>query len=435
MKTPSIILLVMLVSMMGSAQDVLLKSKWLFESATGELTEDQEVLIKRGKIAEVGSGLAFDEETTTVIDLGEATLLPGLIECHAHLFTEELLHGGYKGFGETVLRNTMTESDATRALYASKRAKTYLDEGFTTVVDLGNSGHYLDVDLRDAINRGVIEGPRLLVSGPGIAAVGGQLNGVPYVHHGVAEREYSIVSGLEEARKAIREHALMRVDLIKVYADNLPNKTALSVEELKLIVDEAAEHGLLVTAHAITEKAIQNAAKAGIKSIEHAYGMSDSTLAMVIEQGITVVPTYSDGEVIKQMYRNFGIRDTSRLNQIAARGIARQNKNLKRLFESDVKIAFGSDIYSKVKMTRGKSAKHGLFSYLLADMPLHEAIQTATHHAAAKLGKSGELGIIAEGAIADIIAVPGNALDGQERLQECLFIMKGGKIISDKSSS
>jgi len=275
-------------SNLQAQQQTLLKANYFFDSETGEFKKNIEVLIRGRQIIEVGKSLSYDKTKTKVIDLGDATLLPGLIDTHTHVLIEEELHADYFGFGETVIKNVVTKSDATRALEGVARARSYLTEGFTSIRDLGNSGLYADVDLRNAIDDGLVEGARMFVSGPGIAATGGQVNGLSFEQgKDIITKEYQIVNGNQEAISAVRDHILMRVDLIKVYADNIPNRTTLSVNELKAVVDEAARHQKKVTAHAITDRAIWNAAQAGVHSIEHAYSISDSTLTLVKGKGIT----------------------------------------------------------------------------------------------------------------------------------------------------
>ncbi|NER11940.1 amidohydrolase family protein [Leptobacterium flavescens] len=411
------------------SQQILLKADHFFDSEKGKFLNDIEVLVKNNRIVKVGKNLSYDKETTQVKDLGNATILPGLIDAHTHLLIEEELHPSYAGFGETVIKALITKSDAKRALEGSSRAISYLHEGFTSIRDLGNSGLYADVDLRNAINDGLLQGPRMFVSGPGIAAIGGQLNGLSARNIHLAEKEYQTVSNVNDAVKAIRQHVLMRVDVIKLYADNIPNQTTLSLDELKTLSEESKASRKPVAAHAITDQAVWNAAMADVNSIEHAYNVSDSTLARVIERKITLVPTYSDREVMSELFKNYGITDSLRRSRILDRSAKRQQQSLSKLYKSGVKLAYGSDFYSKTSLGRGKAAKHGIFAYLEAGIPLEKVLQYATINASELLGKNVKLGIVKESYLADIIAVKGNLKNNPEALHECILIMKNGKLI------
>ncbi len=353
-----------------------------------------------------------------------------MVDSHTHLFIKETLHPDYKGFGETVVKDGMMKTDAARTLEAAYRAKTYLEEGFTSIVDLGNSGQYLDVTLRNAIDKKLVDGSRLFVSGPGIAALGGQINNYNPSLQKIEHKEYQIISNVAEGIKAVREHVLMKVNLIKLYADNIPNKTQLSIEELKALVDEAKNNGLHVTAHAITNDAAYKAAKGGVHSIEHAYQLADSTLTFIKNIGITVVPTYSDSELSGQMFKRYGMTK-ERIVKVVQRSQARQRKSLLNLYNAGVTIVFGSDFYSKTSFTRGKAAKHSLYSYLEVGIPLEQVLKFATYNAAVHLKQKDKMGVLKKNTVADIIAVKGNLQQDYKLLDDCLFIMKNGKIIKE----
>lgn len=413
------------------AQNILIKANYHYDSESATFKGKIEVLINRNKIVDIGNNLKFDAYKTSVIDLGEATLLPGLIDAHTHLFIEENLHEDYKGFGETVVKDAVMKSDATRTLEAAQRANSYLMEGFTSIVDLGNSGNYLDVALRDGIEKELMEGARLFVSGKGIAAQGGQVNNYHMDLNHIAEKEYQIITNVEEGKKAVQEHILMKVNLIKLYADNIPNRTSLSVNELKAVVDEAHKNGLNVTAHAITNEAIYNAAKAGVNSIEHAYTIADSTLAYLKEKDITVIPTYSNQIISDELFLRSGMADNDRRKQILERSQNRQKQTFKRFVDAEINIVFGSDFYSKVSVSRGTAAKNSFYAFLEADIPLEKALQFATYNAGVHLGYKNRLGVLKKDAVADIIAVKGSLEKDYKLLDDCTFIMKNGKIIKE----
>ncbi|PQJ79867.1 amidohydrolase family protein [Polaribacter porphyrae] len=414
-----------------NTQNTLLKANYHYDSDKGEFGGYIEVLVQQNKIKAIGNKLSYDASKTKVIDLGEATLLPGLIDAHTHVLIEEELHPNYFGFGETVAKNVITKSDAYRALEGASRAKSYLHEGFTTIRDLGNSGLYADVDLRNAIDNELIVGSRMFVSGPGIAATGGQAYGLSFSYSkDIAHKDYQIINDKQEAIAAVRDHVLMRVDLIKVHADNIPNKTTLSLEELAVIVQEAKRHDKKVTAHAITDRAIWNAAKAGVCSIEHAYIMRDSTLNFIKQKGITLIPTYSNKEISNEMFLKSGMSDSTRRKGIIERSAKRQQSSLMKLYKSNVKLAFGSDFYSKISHSRGESAKKSMYAWLEAGIPLEKVLQYATKNAAFLVNTPrNKFGVLKEKYTADIIAVKGDLSKDSKLLEQCKFVMKNGKVI------
>ncbi|NAS30755.1 amidohydrolase family protein [Flavobacteriaceae bacterium R38] len=415
------------------SQNILLKSDHYFDSEKGVFGSDIEVLIRNKQILAVGKNLEYETGKTTIIDLGNVTLLPGLIDSHTHILIEEDLHPGYTGFGETVVKNVIAKSDTQRALEGAFRAKSYLHEGFTAIRDLGNSGLYADVDLRNAIDNNLIEGPRLFVSGPGIAATGGQVNGTSFHSNKIiTNKDYQVITGEQEAINAVRDHILMRVDVIKVYADNIPNRTTLSINELKTIVNEAKRHDKKVTAHAITNQAVWNAVKAGVNSIEHAYVISDTTLALVKKNKITLIPTYSNKELSHELFKKSGIIDSIRRNRIVNRSADRQQKQLLRLYKSGVKLAYGSDFYSKTSFSRGENAKKSIYAWLEAGVPIEKVLQYATINAAEQLTRRKILGVLKKGFLADIIAVEGDLSKDENALEKVVFVMKDGKIFKNK---
>ena len=200
---------------------------------------------------------------------------------------------------------------------------------------------------------------------------------------------------------------------------------------MKSVVNEAKKNGLNVTAHAITNEAIYNAAKAGVNSIEHAYTFADSTLAYIKEKNITVVPTYSNKKIADELFLKSGVSNKDRRESILKRSQNRQQQTLKRLLNADIKIVFGSDFYSKVSVSRGKAAKNSFYAFLEADIPLEKALQFATYNGGMHLGYKDKLGVLKKGAVADIIAVKGSLKENYKFLDDCNFIMKNGKVIKN----
>jgi imidazolonepropionase-like amidohydrolase len=265
----------------------LLKAGRVLDVKTGRYVENAGILIDGDRIKEVGPIASVQKHTpkgASVIDLGSATALPGLIDCHTHLMAR--IPSGPDGY--TV--NLATKSQAFRALEGAADARATLEAGFTTVRDLENEGSgYADVALRDAINQGLVEGPRMQVATRAIAAVGqynpfGVSPDLPDFPTGA-----EMISGVEDARRAVREQIGHGADLIKVYADWA--YPTLTVAEMSVIVEEAHKAGRKVAAHATTVEGIRNAIMAGVDSIEHGHGSDRQNLEMMKAKGVYWVPT------------------------------------------------------------------------------------------------------------------------------------------------
>ena len=249
----------------------------LFDSEAGGFLPARDILVKNGKIERVGERLETPKGAR-VIDLLRYTVLPGLIDAHIHLLLLEdpALGGTLEG-----IRPMVVEGTPLRALHGAARARTFLQAGITTVRDLGNSGRFGDVALRDAINDGSVDGPRMIVSGPGLSPVGGQFPGLQAGHADIAAEEYRIVHDPADAADAVRENVTFGAQVIKIYSNNTPNRGYLSLEEMRAIVAAAKAHGVRVAAHATDDAAVWRAATVGVNSVEHAYRVADSTLALM----------------------------------------------------------------------------------------------------------------------------------------------------------
>lgn len=270
-----------------SSNILLLKAGRVLDVKTGRYLEATSILIEGDHIKDVARVSDLDARIpkgTTVIDLGSATLLPGLIDCHTHLMAR--IPSGPDGY----VLNLATKSQAFRALEGAADARATLRAGFTSVRDVENEGSgYADVALRDAINEGLVEGPRMQVATRAIAAVG-QYNpfGVsPDLHDFPTGAE--MISGVEQARRAVREQIGQGADLIKVYADWF--RPTLTVEEMAVIVEEAHKAGRKVAAHATSAEGQRNAILAGVDSIEHGHGADRPDLEMMKAKGVYWVPT------------------------------------------------------------------------------------------------------------------------------------------------
>ncbi len=385
-------------------------ARWL-DLKAGALRTDAVVLITGDRISAVGSGLEIPEGVA-VVDLGSATILPGLIDAHTHLMLRLRRDEPYS-------QHLLTRSLADRALEGAADARQTLRAGFTTVRDVETEGAgYADVALRNAINQGLVEGPRMLVATRGIAAVG-QYNpfGVSPDLEGFPTGA-QMISGVEEARRAVREQIGHGADLIKVYADwQYPTLTA---GELQVIVEEAHRLHRKVAAHATTPEGIRNAVAAGVDSIEHGDNADRATLEMMKDKGTFLVSTAGIVFVLAESARNDAER--AALNNAVEEmrrtfGLARQ---------LGVKIAGGMD--ASRDDLHGENARQLQGFVQLGATPL-EAIQTQTVNAAELLGWSDRVGILEAGTFADVIAVDGDPLSNITELQRVRFVMKGGAIV------
>jgi imidazolonepropionase-like amidohydrolase len=397
---------------------ILIKAGKLFDSEKGQILHNQTIIVKEGIISDIGSNIKVPTGAQ-IIDLSKFTVLPGLIESHSHLL---MSHPGDEHNTLTVTKSITTEGDALRALRGAARAKSYLEAGYTTVRDLGNSGRFADVALKRAINEGTIVGPRLYVSGPGLSSEGGQ---VPDILHGqtsLIDGDYRVIRGADDARNAVREHVYFGVDLIKIYSNSSPNKTFLSVDEMKAIVEEAHFYNLKVTAHATNDLAITRAVQAGVDAIEHGYVASDSTFQQMKRNNVILVPTDMDFLMAK---KQIGKLRMNLSDQEIKKLAMPYHDRLKRAKKAGIVIAAGSDMYMDLDLSRGEAAKRVLFAYQEAGISLPEILQAVTLNAARLIGEE-KLGVLKKGSFADIIAVDGSPHENISTLEKVMFVMKNG---------
>ncbi len=390
----------------------------LLDVKTGKTLTNQTILVQGDKIVSVGSETPVPTGAQ-VVDLSNATVLPGLIDAHTHItFTPNF---SYSRLGISIPREALT---------GARNARVTLDAGFTTIRNVGASG-FTDVALRDAINAGDVPGPRMLVSGPALSITGGHCddNLLPFEWHVQAE---GVADGVEAVQHKTREIIKYGADLIKICAtggvlshgDN-PQASQYTLEEMKAIVADAHRLGRKVAAHAHGAQGILWASQAGVDSIEHGSYIDDAGIAEMKKNGTYLVPTLY---LMDWFFANAEKIGTPA--ELIAKGhevMPAARKNVARAFAAGVKIGFGTDA---AVYPHGLNA-HEFAVYVKLGMTPLQAIQTATINDADLLGWSDKVGTIEPGKWADIIAVDGDPLADVTTLERVRFVMKGGEVVKN----
>ena len=412
----------------------LIKAGKLFNSETGKFQSDIGIVVSNNEIEIVKLFKEFSEEEKKdykIIDLSKYTVLPGLIDAHTHLLCKETIIPDNKFFGLDMMKTLTMQGDAYRAIYGSVRAKAYLEAGITSVQDLGNSGQFADIALKKAISEGLIIGPAMRCAGQGLSSEGGQMPDVIYKHRNIINDEYRIVLGVADAIQAVRENITQGADVIKIYSNNTPNVTALSVEEMQAIVKEAHRYGVRVTAHATDNKAIYNAVISGVDGIEHGYEVEDSTLALMAKKGVVLIPTDGDNFTFLKYGKLSGSTDPN-IDKYMLEARKHSGERLMRAIKNGVTIVAGSDDYVDFKMPFAEPSKRTLIGYFESGMTIPEILKAATINAALQLNWSGKIGIIKKGFYADIIAVDNDLDKNINAIMDVRFVMKDGKVYVNK---
>jgi imidazolonepropionase-like amidohydrolase len=405
------------------AATLVVRAQWLIDGIADKPRHNMEVVIRGNRIVEVRAGNSQAlPATVQVIDLGAATLLPGLIDTHTHIFLqgEDPAAGGY----DVQLLKYPASYRVARAVVSARRA---LEQGFTSIRDMETEGAgYGDVGIKQAINEGIIPGPRMWVSTVSISSTGGYpLEG--YAPELTVPKGSQLIDGPVEARKAAREQLDKGADWIKVYMTHrswvdaqgaLVSQPTLTVEELKAIVDETHGWGRKVACHAYNGLGLQRALDGGCDSIEHGLEITDAQIAQMLKQGTWYVPTlqvyYTDWDPPET---DSGKRDRKR---VAVHGVS-----FSKALHAGVKMAFGTDVggFKWSEPIAEEFAREVEFG-----MTPMQAIQSATSRAAELLGKRGELGVVAPGAYADLIAVASDPLADIGVLKSVQLVMKDGVV-------
>jgi imidazolonepropionase-like amidohydrolase len=415
--TPRWLLLPLLCFTAAPHADTVVRAARLLDVKAGRIVRDAAVVVHEGKIVVSGAAVAVPAGAT-VIDLGDVTLMPGLIDCHTHLLSSIV---GDNDAGYIV--QLATKSEAYRALEGAANARKTLHAGYTAVRDVESEGAgYADVALRDAIAAGLVEGPHMLVATRAIAAVGSyEPFGLAPELRGHFPNGAQMVSGVEEARRAAREQLGNGADQLKLYADW--HTPTLTVDEMRAAVEEAHKRGKKVAAHATSVAGIRNALAAGVDSIEHATEADDATLAEMKRRNVVWVTTFG-------VVREHAEHDPdSRTRERARARLEHARANLAAARKRGLTIAAGYDAASAAG--QGHNANEPITLVALGLSPL-EALRTQTVTAAALVGHAAEWGSLEPGHDADIIAVAGDPLADIHALEHVRFVMKDGVVVSDR---
>jgi len=386
----------------------------LLDVKTGKMLDNVLVTIEGDKIAAISTGAA--PKGANVIDLSNATLLPGMIDAHTHLTYEPSF--GYQELGVSIPKE---------ALIGARNARVTLEAGFTTVRNLGARG-YTDVALRDAINEGLVPGPRIIASGPALSITGGHCdqNLLPYEWHATSD---GAADGVEGVQHKVREIIKYGADVIKVCATggvlskgDDPRASQYTLEEMKAIVADAHRLGRKVAAHAHGAQGIAWAAEAGVDSIEHGSYIDDNAIKIMKEHGTYLVPTQYLGDWMKENAARIGLPAMYADKMKTVTAAMRQN--ITKAIQAGVKIALGTDA---AVYPHGLNA-HEFEVYTKLGLTPLQSIQTGTINAADLLGWSDRIGTLEPGKFADIVAVEGDPLKDITLLQHPAMVMKGGVV-------
>lgn len=428
--------LVLLLTSIASAQPappakVVVKAARMFDGKSDKLRTDVAVLIEGDTIKEIGTPAQITAKApgARVIDVGQATLMPGLVDAHTHVTAD--------GVTEDYATVLIKQSIATRAIVATANARRMLANGFTTLRDVESEGAmYTDADLAAAIANGVVPGPRMYVSTRGIAPTGGYLpDDVAWDAHVATGAQ--LVDGVDEIRKAVREQVRFGASWIKVYADfggypgnradrPLRSRPNFRDDELKALVDEAHRLGKKVAAHATGWDGIDSALRAGVDSIEHGFGLTDDLATRMAKQGVALVPTIKALQHVAQ-------KTAPRFAKL----VEAHKAAVKRAVAAGVRIVNGSDVGS-FPYTDNPVAEVALLNdYGLTRV---QALRAATSAAGTLLTElcapdqktcaRDKIGVIAPDAFADLIAVDGNPIDDLRVLAKIKLVMKGGVVFA-----
>ena len=448
----------------AAASVTLVKASRLLDPHSGHVLSSAAVLIEGDKIKEVGSSSQIGVPAgAKIIDLGTATMLPGLIDGHTHLLLDVVLPTEaerarrYNGTFVPDLLLAIVESPSKRVLLGAQHAREYLESGITTVRNLGHSGIDGDTELRDAINAGRIPGPRIVACGRKLITRSSYVQSLnPALTDAILQQEFLLIDGADGARQAVRQNEFQGVDVIKVTAD-----VNLTVAELAAVVEEAHRAGLKVAVHAVDKTSIQTAIDAGADSIEHGNEITEEQLKRMRDKGIffDFTPT-SYGDFFTRIFQGTTAesltlraarleadeRERQRYTDLAQRvreaefhgGFEASDNQLydslvRRVLKSGVKFAAGTDMcWHYPGKTCGQASTSRFPTLHEAGMPSLDVIRAITTNAAEMLGWQDRVGAIERGKFADIVAVSGDPIADIGELERVRFVMKGGQVVRNE---
>jgi len=406
-----------------NAQDYYIHAGKLFDSESGKFLNDMTLVVSGKKILDLKKGFQYSKnDSDIIIDLKDSTVMPGFIDLHVHIESE---------YNPEKYLNEFTAEESEIAFSSLKFAKRTLMAGFTTVRDLGGSG--VNISLRNAINRGEVDGPRIFTAGKAIGTTGGHAdptNGWKKSLAGNPGPKEGVVNGPDDARKAVRQRYKNGADVIKITATGGVMSIAkngqnpqFTIEEIKAICETAKDYDMIVAAHAHGDEGIQRAVIGGVHTIEHGTLLSEKSMELMKEYGTYYVPTITAGKEVAAKAKIPGYYDELVVPKALAIGPKIQS-TLEKAYKAGVNIAFGSDAGV---FPHGMNAKE--FRYMNeAGIPIIECLQAATIVNSKILSMGSELGQLKKGFIADIIATKNNPLDDISSLENIQFVMKEGTI-------
>ncbi len=389
--------------------------------AKGKLWTNAIVIVDGDRIRSVATDAAAIPAGAEIIDLSKYSGLPGLIDAHTHMtmYTDETP-------GEPMLKQLTRNPPAVELFLARKGAMRTLEAGVTTVRDLG-ADQYLDIAMRDLINRGEMIGPRMYVCGYGL-----YITNTPY-KPGVNLPAGGIADGVPEVLKSVRQQVAAGADVIKMYAstgtdDDVTGLQTYSYEEIKAAVDAAHQFGKKIAIHSYGPDGARDAVRAGTDSLEHATDMDDATIQAMAKRGTFYVPTIDHNRYYLDNWQKIGYANGFQEKTKAF--IERNLETARKAHKAGVKFAMGSDaIYTMF----GENTRE-LGWFVKAGMTPEQALRTATTNGAELLGKEKELGAVAPGYFADLVAVEGDPLaDIDVAIYKVKWVMKGGAVVADKT--
>ena len=431
------------VAAQSPSSTTLIKANRLLDPRSGNVLSPAGVLIVDGKIKEVGPPTQVQAHTPNdakTIDLGSATLLPGLIDGHTHLFLDIVrppdaeVQRHENGTFAPGLLLALAESPIKRAFIGAQMAREDLESGITTVRNLGHSGIDGDTELRDAINAGRVPGPRILAAGRKLIARGGYLQNLnPALADAILDQEFLFIDGADRARAAVKQNVLHNVDVIKVTVDDV------TVPELAAAVEEAHLEHLKIAVHAIGTTSIQTAIDAGADSIEHGTDATDAQLQQMRDKGIflDLTPTFYDG-ILKILEPTIVMSPAYRARRVASDARRKQTYDdlVQRVLKSGAEFSAGSDMcWFYPGKTCGQASVATLIHLRDAGMTPLDNIRAITVNAAEMLGWQDRIGAIEPGKFADLVAVAGDPIADITELERVRFVMKDGKVIRNDFAS